>query len=104
MQLIDELLEESQAEVPDERRSVARKPFAHPVKILTGRGETHDGCSKDISKNGISILTRFEWRQNTIATLTIHSLKGRDVTIKAEARWCQLFGEGWYLSGWRFVS
>jgi hypothetical protein len=103
---IDQLLDEEDraGSSTDERRSVARTPFVRPVRIVTGRQETHDGCSRDISKNGIAIMTRSEWKPSTIATLAIHSLKRRPDTVKAEVRWCQPFGEGWYVSGWRFIS
>jgi hypothetical protein len=103
--IIEELLqEELQTSVTDERRSVPRTPFVRPVIVVDGRRESHDGCSVDISKNGISLITKSEWKPNSVATLNIHSLRKRDETVKAEVRWCRPFGEGWHISGWRFLS
>ena len=102
---LQELLDE-QVEVVHERRSVERKPFVRPAKILTGRDrdQSHDGCTKDITARGIGILMRAEMKPSSRATLIIHGVKSVDVAVEAEVRWCEPFGKGWYLTGWRFVD
>lgn len=103
---IQQLMKEHEAELLRERRSADRKPFVRPVIIATGRDHDtlHDGFSRDMSKIGIGMVTRAEWTMGTHAILTIHSLAKRVVRVSAEVRWCQAYGDGWYLSGWKFLS
>lgn len=103
---IQQLMKEHEAELLRERRSADRKPFVRPVVIATGRNhETlHEGFSRDISQIGIGMVTRTQWTMGTHAMLTIHSLTKRVARVSAEVRWCQEYGEGWYLSGWRFLG
>ena len=103
---IQQLMKEHEAELLRERRSADRKPFVRPIVIATGRDHdsVHHGFSRDISQIGIGMVTRDEWEEGTHAILTIHSLAKRVVRVSAEVRWCQTYGEGWYLSGWRFLD
>ena len=103
---IEELIRENQAVDARERRAIDRKPFPHPVKVVFGRHQpqTHEAFSRDISVRGISTISKFEFPPNTIATIHIHRLKGKDVAVRAELRWCLSYGEGWFLSGWNFLS
>ena len=103
---IQRLMKEHEAELLRERRSAHRKSFVRPIAIATGRNHDTlcDGFSRDISPIGIGLVTRTEWTMGTRAILTIHSLAKHVVRVSAEARWCQKYGEGWYLSGWRFLS
>ncbi len=103
---IEELMRENQAVDARERRGVDRKPFPRPVKVVFGRQQpqTHEAFSRDISLRGIGMISKCEFSPNTIATIHIHRLKGKDVAVRAELRWCQPYGEGWFLSGWSFLS
>ena len=87
-----------------ERRAVDRKPFPRPVKVVFGRRQpqTHEAFSRDISLRGIGMLSKFEFPPNTIATIHIHRLKGKDVAVRAELRWCRSYGEGWFFIGLEF--
>ena len=103
---VDQLLKENQAALLRERRSNNRKPFVRPVKIIAGRdhSESHDGFSRDISAQGIGVISRVQWQPQAIAIIEIHQLQGSDVAVRAEARWSEPFGDGWYSTGWRFLS
>ena len=103
---VDQLLRENQSALLRERRGSDRKPFVRPVKVITGRdqNESHDGFSRDISAQGIGVISRVQWQPHTIATIKIHRLRGREVAVRAEARWSEPFGDGWYSSGWSFLS
>ena len=103
---IDELMREIQAGDVRERRAVGRKPFPRPVKVVIGRHQTqtHDAFYRDMSLRGIGMISKFEFSTHTIATLHIHGLKGKDVAVRAEVRWCLTYVEGWFLSGWSFLN
>ena len=103
---IQRLLKEVQAAQLRERRSVDRKPFVRPVEIAAGRNrsELHDAFSRDISIQGIGLISRVEWPEATMARLKIHSLDGKEVAVNAKVRWCQPYGHGWYLAGWTFLD
>jgi hypothetical protein len=101
---IDRLLKERQATILHERRSVERQPFVRPVAVLNSRNgeEKVEGFSKDMSQHGIAIISPSTWRPGARATLHIHSLYGANVSLQAEARWSEAFGEGWFITGWHF--
>ncbi len=104
--VIDQLLKENQTCVLRERRSVQRQPFARPVFIRHGRDhlEVQQAFSKDLSRAGIGIVSDTNWTVGRIAELEIHRLQNRPVRFKAEVRWCEPYGPGWYLTGWHFLQ
>jgi hypothetical protein len=106
IEVIERLLREIQAVNLRERRSVDRKPFCRPVKVIIGRDEdnAYEAFSRDLSSRAMGLISRHEFQPNTIATIQIHALQGRDLTVKAELRWCRPFGEGWFDSGWSFLA
>ncbi len=101
---VDDLVREAVDE--RERRAADRKSFPHPVKVVVGRHQpqTHEAFSRGISVRGIGIISKTEFLPNTIATILIHSVKSQDVEVKAESRWCLPYGEGWFVSGWSFLT
>jgi hypothetical protein len=101
-----EALLASTREVEDaERRSDVRHSFFAPV-TLAGCEEpsrSWSAFSREISASGIGLLHNMPLPKGRVYELTI----GRDGTgcsCTAEVVWCRPAGEGWYLSGWRFVS
>lgn len=101
------LLKEYETEVLHDRRSVRRKPFVRPVVIRAGRNrdEIHHVFSRDISSVGIGVISQVNWAENTVAKLSIESIaKKRTVTVEAQARWTEPYGEGWYITGWKFLN
>ena len=100
---IEQLFKENQALLLRERRSAERVPFARPVVIQPCRGqEKFHGFTRDISTLGVGVISPVPWELSAIASLDIHSLNGRDVKLKVESRWCDPYGDGWYLIGFVF--
>jgi hypothetical protein len=87
-----------------ERRSAHRAPLVRPVTIQIGRGEPLFGFSKNISDNGIGVIMNTPPPSGSSALLSIQSLKGKPVVLRSELRWCEPFGTGWYVTGWKFLA
>ena len=102
---VEQLLKERDSCLLRERRAVDRHPFARPVKIATGRqDEAMLGFARDISTQGIGIIEQIERAAGTIAELDIHSVLGPNITVRAEVRWSEAFGDGWFVNGWAFIE
>lgn len=101
---IDRLLMEAQRAKFTERRTEPRHAFVRPVKISIGREPSVAAFSKDLSKQGIGVITSAELEIGTIAVLTIHSTTHYPVHVKCDLRWSDPFGKGWFLTGWKFIS
>jgi hypothetical protein len=102
---VDTLLREQQTTVLRERRAADRQPFVRPLEIIPSRtGAPQPGFSRDVSRHGMSIILKEPLNAGTIATLQIHSVYGPPLEVRAEVRWCDPFGDGWYASGWYFLE
>lgn len=62
------------------------------------------GFSKDMSNQGIGVVCDVMIKAGSLATLEIHSTKGDPVILKSEVRWCDPYGTGWFLIGWKFLA
>jgi hypothetical protein len=106
--IFQELMDEESRQVIRERRSTHRQPLIRPVKIfLKGQNEGQpaiEGFSKNCSPSGLGIVTRCSFETNPIAILEVHRLLKVPARILAECRWSDQFGDGWYYSGWHFLS
>jgi hypothetical protein len=101
---IDALLREHQTTILRERRAVDRQPFVRPVELVIPRRDLLRAFSRDISRNGISLIVNAEVAPGTNGLLRVHSVFGNPLETQAEARWCDPFGTGWYVTGWYFLS
>ena len=101
---IKRLLSETQRSRLSERRTEPRHPFVRPVKVHFPHGPTMSAFSKDISAQGIGIVCDAAIEVSSLATLEIHSTSGAPVILRSEARWCDPFGKGWFLVGWKFIG
>ena len=103
---VSRLLRENQQQLLRERRSVQRSHFVRPVSIdLSPRqAERVNAFSRDLSGIGIGLVCDSELDVGTIATLEIHSISGPPVRLRSDVRWCNPFGRGWYVTGWRFLK
>lgn len=101
---INKLIIEAQRSRYTERRTEPRHPFVRPVQMYLGKEDVILTFSKDMSKQGIGIITDRELTVGTIAVLTIHSTSHTPVTLKCEVRWIDKFGKDWFLTGWKFLS
>ncbi len=101
---IDKLLMEIQRSKFTERRTEPRQPFARPVVIHLPHGPSIRAFSKDLSAQGIGVITDTSFQPNSLATLEIHSMHGDPILLRSEARWCDAYGKGWFLVGWKFMG
>ena len=101
---IERLLMEAQRSRYSERRTEPRHPFVRPVVAYVRDLPACHGFSKDVSSVGMGFISVEQFAPRTLAILQIHSMQGVPVFLKAEARWSDAFGKGWYLTGWKFLS
>ncbi len=103
---IERLIRENQAQILRDRRAQQRQPFARPVTLYIGRNlnEPWRAFSRDLSHEGLSLISELSWEVGRVATVDIHALSGPPVRLRAEVRWSEPFGKGWYLSGWHFLD
>ncbi|MEQ9409660.1 MAG: PilZ domain-containing protein [Fuerstiella sp.] len=101
---IERLLLEAQRSKFIERRTEPRHPFVRPVMIHLRDEPAIQAFSKDLSKQGIGMITDRQFKPGTMAVLAIHSATHNPVYVKCELRWSDPFGKGWFLTGWKFLS
>lgn len=105
MALLVESMVKEEVAASRERRSAHRVPFVRPVIVqLDGEAQPFYSFSKNISSSGIGLIIRLAPPSGTVAKLSIQRLKGVPTNVRAEIRWAEPFGEGWYLTGWKFLS
>lgn len=99
------LLDEALAEQQVDRRAEPRFPFFRPVSIQPAGEPEHrySAFAREISRTGVGLLHNMPLATGA-ATLTIHSTQGSPLCTKVEVIWCRPCGEGWFLSGCRFVD
>lgn len=106
--LFREISDEEAGQMIRERRSNNREPLVRPVRVVALVDGCHDvlgeGFSKNFSPAGIGIVTRGKFAEGLIAVLEIHRFGRAPAAVLAECRWCDAFGEGWFMSGWKFRS
>ncbi|HMP77814.1 MAG TPA: PilZ domain-containing protein [Pirellulaceae bacterium] len=104
-ELVQRLLAEDCRFDAMERRSAIREHLVRPVTIrLRDSNAEFPGFSRNISSNGICIITQDKVEERSFASIRIHRLEGEDVTILAECRWTKPFGASFYMSGWQFLG
>lgn len=87
-----------------ERRSKLRDPFIAPVVIYPNGDE---GCcltalTRDISTNGIGLVHAFPL-ECTDVVIKVFGADGKPTHLYARIEWCNSLGEGWHVSGGRFI-
>jgi hypothetical protein len=102
---IQELLQENANFDRTENRSAHRDHLVRPVEVQSKDGvEIASAFSRNISATGIGLITPEPVDERTVGVLRITRLKGNDVNVIAECRWCKPYGVNWYLSGWQFLN
>jgi hypothetical protein len=102
--LVESMVKEEVA-ASRERRSAHRVPFVRPVIVqLDGEPQPLYSFSKNVSSCGIGLIIRITPPSGTGAKLSIERLQGKPTIVRAEVRWAEPFGDGWYLTGWKFLS
>jgi hypothetical protein len=89
----------------DERRREKRHPFFAPIQIaFTQDAMRQRSCfSRDISATGVSLLHYMPLKAGEVV-LTIPSKLCGTVRIRSEIIWSEPCGEGWHISGARFIA
>lgn len=102
--MVHHLLEEAR-EKGSERRTEKREPFFQVMRLsFAGEERRQFTCfSRDISPTGIGLLHYLTVEPGKVI-LTIPSRSCGDLRIGAEIMWCQPCGEGWYVSGAKFLE
>lgn len=90
---------------PHERRDEPRHPLFCPVTLRTSECPTHllSGFSREVSLGGIGLLHGTPIKQGATAVITVVTPEAH-LSKSAVAVWSRPAGEGWFLSGWQFVS
>lgn len=102
---VENLFNEDRQFERTERRFSIREQFSRPVTVkIQNQEEVIDGFSKNISFEGIGIITKTEFPQGSEAKIEIHSSNSVNPVIVSKLAWCKPFGKGWYISGWSFVT
>lgn len=88
-----------------ERRSTPRHPCFAPVS-LTPSGDPRQrlsAFSRDVSRDGVGLLHVMPLTRGEIFTVVLQH-PGGELRQHAQVMWCRPAGEGWYLTGLRFVK
>lgn len=103
--IVHELLREDLNFDRTDNRSTHRDTIVRPVVIdFRDCDETIAAVSRNISANGIGLITDKPIDNQTVAILRISKLTGKDETILSECRWSKAYGANWFLSGWQFIN
>jgi hypothetical protein len=87
-----------------DRREDVRHPLFAPFTV-TGINDSrrYTAFSREVSAGGIGLLHAMPIEAGTTCVLRLHDLEASFIR-PAEVVWCAPAGEGWYLSGWRFLG
>lgn len=101
--LVSELLIEFRGYDGPEERLVKREYLTCSVMLELGvTGKKCMGFSRDISDDGVGLITEEKIEPNTVATLSIERFDGTHVKLRAICRWARYYGPNWHLTGWEF--
>lgn len=103
---IEQLFDEDRQFERNERRMSFRESFSRPVTITMrgGKDGVYNGFSKNVSFEGIGVISQHSFEPGSEAKIEIHSSNNLSPVIVSKMAWCKPFGEGWYISGWLFVT
>ena len=96
------LLREAQASEAREPRETPRYSFFRTTAIYKGK-TCYSGFSRDISPTGIGLLHNFNLIPGQVE-ISISTECGYSVRIRTQILWCTPCGEGWYISGGKFLG
>jgi hypothetical protein len=101
---VTQLLEEARSAEMSDRRATPRHPYFQPVAILSpDRKQKLSAFSREISASGIGMMHYMPVNPGEVM-LTISSPTGAALRVRTEILWCRPCGEGWHLSGGRFLE
>ena len=102
---INLLMDTARAADLGDRRAHERYPFFRPVTITGENSELRrfSAFSRDISSGGMGLVHNMPVVEGRV-TLVIHTQSGEPVQLPGLIAWCRPCGEGWYMSGARFIE
>ena len=101
---LDEMMADIQRSRFREQRAEMRDHFVRPVSVHLEENRPLTTLSRNISRQGILILARREFAVGMLATLRIHSRERQQPCFRCEVRWCDDYGDGWFMVGWKFLA
>lgn len=103
-ELIYELMALARSDDQMDRRGAARYPFFRPVMLASADAELgpHHAFTRELSTTGVGLLHSVKLTPGDITVTIVHD-NGRLASLPAELLWCRPCGEGWYLSGAKFL-
>jgi hypothetical protein len=99
---IYQLVVEAQNNEKKDRRTEVRFAFFRPVSIQLD-GHTYSAFSREISASGIGLIHNVALTTGEVNVVISHE-QGYSIQVRTEIVWCQPCGEGWYISGGRFIG
>lgn len=100
---IYQLIVEAQNEENKDRRRDVRYAFFRPVSIELDDGHRFTAFSREISASGIGLIHNLELPQGEVE-ISVSSEQGYAIRVRTQIMWCTPCGEGWYISGGKFVG
>jgi hypothetical protein len=102
---VTRILSERHSWMRFERRRADRVPFFRPVLIGLHDGELprFSAFSRDLSVQSIGLLHIMPLECGEVV-VRILSETGEATDLRVYIEWCQDCGEGWYMSGGRFLD
>lgn len=98
------LMFEARSDDQMDRRGAARYPFFRPVTIVPAQGRLaeHTAFTRELSTTGIGLLHSVRLRPGPV-TIALRTQDGDEVRLPTEILWCRPCGDGWFVSGGKFV-
>ena len=100
--LIYQLVVEAKQDATD-RRGDVRFAFFRPVTIQTAQNKQLEAFSREISESGIGLVHNFPLPLQDVELRISHE-HGYTIRVRARILWCQECGQGWYITGGKFVG
>ena len=100
---IYQLIVEARSRENKDRRRDVRHAFFRPVTIEVDDGHQYSAFSREISSSGIGLIHNVDLPAGDVE-ITISSEQGYSIRVRTNIMWCQPCGEGWYISGGKFVG
>lgn len=104
-EVLERLLTSSRPAEGVERRACPRYPFFAPVGMrkLSEPLTRMSAFTREISESGVGLLHYVALEAGAVYRFTCDH-EGTTIDMLAQVVWCRPAGEGWYLSGCRFVQ
>lgn len=100
--VIADLVSEAREADEVDRRQVVRYPMFRPATIRTDLFRKHAAFTREISADGIGLLHQVALRPLKV-DVHVATANGATSRLRVHILWCRPCGQGWYISGGRFV-